>query len=300
MLFLKKCFPFICFAIASIAIARFCHHETQGFRLTKIRNNLSSEMDTVDHAQPECALNEALKQKFYYFNRGLQSFVFLSEDGHYILKIFNNRYQRKIAYFGFLSHFPFIKSWAQEKALYNRQKLARTFTSYQIATEELKTETGILYSHLNKSRSLPSSLTLIDRLHIAHEIDPNQFGFIVQKKAEMAYPTLLRLIRLNDLNEAKRRLTSLLQLLIRRCQKGIRDNDPLIRTNFGFLNNQAIEVDVGPFSKDPTFCRPEVYGPEIRHIAQSLKNWLNEQSPELASFLDQELQEQLSSRVFYQ
>lgn len=270
-----------------IATARFCHHQTKGFRLSKLHNNLYG-------AHGEFGADYgSLNQPFYYFNRGLQSFVFLSEDGNYILKIFNNKYQHRLFLYQLLSHLPFCGSWAEKQAKIQHSKLQRVFQSYQIAATELKEQTALLYAHLEPTHTLPSALTLIDPLNIAHVIDPNPLGFVIQKKANMTYPELRELIQSGQLSVAKQRITSLIDLLLLRCQKGIADNDPLIRTNFGFIQGNAIEVDVGPFSKDGTRAEPKNYRPEILRITTSLKHWLDQHSPELVPFLEQQLEERV-------
>jgi hypothetical protein len=278
-------------ALLAIAIARFCHHQTHGFRLSKIQNNLHTDVPPLSSSIEMDQLDAILHQPFHYFNRGLQSFAFLSADGKYVLKIFNNRYQRQIALFGLLSQLPFCHLWAHEQLLYYQQKLQRTFESYQIAASELKTETALIYAHLAPSTNLPSSFTLIDPLEISHEIDLNRYGFVLQRKVDMAYPTLLKLIQAGNITEAKEKISALVQLLINRCERGIADNDPLIRTNFGFLDQRAIAVDIGPFSKDPAISNPAIYRPEIRRITTSLNHWLNEQAaPELTHFLEEQLE----------
>jgi hypothetical protein len=292
---MRKLVTLLLFALAAIATARFCHHQTHGFRLSKIQNNLLDERCAAAEPLDPTTLESIFSQKFRYFNRGLQSFVFLSEDGNTVLKIFNNRYQRKISLFDLLSRIPLCASWANQRKMIQCTKLENTFKSYQIANEELAQETGMLYAHLTQTSHLPLKLQLIDPLNICHTIDPNAYGFVLQRKATMAYPALLHLIEIQDLETAKRRLSSLVQFLIARCQKGIADKDPLIRTNFGFLEETPIEVDVGPFSKDPRIAQLEVYRPEILRITQSLKNWLNEKEPKLVPILEQELQQQLYS-----
>ncbi|MBY0529084.1 MAG: hypothetical protein K2P51_02725 [Rhabdochlamydiaceae bacterium] len=289
---MRKLIACLLFAFAAIATARFCHHQTHGFRLSKIQNNLCPSFNAPDPLKKEC-VEKLLNQKFRYFNRGLQSFVFLSEDGTTVLKIFNNRYQRKIFLFDLLSRFPPLRSWAAQRKMSQSTKLENTFKSYEIASTELAQQTGTLYAHLTPTSHLPSSLQLLDPLNICHTIDPNVFGFVLQRKATMAYATLLELIKVQDLSTARERLKSLVQFLIVRCQQGIADKDPLIRTNFGFLGETPIAVDLGPFSKDPTLALPEVYRPEILRITQSLKNWLNEKEPKLVPILEQELQQQL-------
>jgi hypothetical protein len=282
--------------ISTIALARFCHHQTEGFRLAKIQHNMLVDHPVVQTNEEEKALlNIFLQKKFTFLGRGLQSFAFASEDGEYVLKIFNNRYQRKICFFSLLSHAPLIDHWAKDRATYYQGKLAKTFHSYQIAFSEMKDQTGLVFVHLHPTSDIPQKLTLIDKLNISHSIDPNQTGFLIQKRASLVYPTLKEYINKNDFEGAKQAISSLIDLFFWKWHHDILDNDPLIRTNYGFIDGKAIQIDVGPLSKQTTFTDMEQHRQEILRITSSLKFWLNENCPELIPFLDRELQKQLSS-----
>jgi hypothetical protein len=290
----KSAFLLILSALAILGIARFCHHATRGFRLSKIRSTCSWESPPPqkrDLTSPHCLL----QQKFHFLGRGLQCFVFESEDKKYVLKLFNNRYQRKIALFSLLSHCPFLGEWADAKKHYFEGKLLKTFRSYQIAFEEMQDRTALVYSHLYPTSHLPLKLTLIDPLNIHHEIDPNTVGFLIQKRATLIYPTLKDCIDRQDIEGAKRTLSSLVELFFWKWKHSIADNDPLIRTNYGILEGKAIQIDVGPLSKDPSPPTLKQRQEQIAKITTSLTCWLRENAPELIPFLEQELLQQLSS-----
>lgn len=274
-----------------IGVARFTHHQTHGFRISKITGNLCEERKWTASDLPS---TELLGQRYHYLGRGLQSFVFGSEDGKYVIKVFNNRYQRNMHTYSFLSHLPWIGAWGQERYDYFHAKLLRTFSSYQIAEEEMHSEAALVFCHLNRTSDLPRELTIIDPLHICHTIDPNEHGFIIQKRASMVYPTLLTYIKAGNIDEAKKAISSLVHLFIAKYEKGIADNDPLIRTNYGFIDGKPVQIDVGPFSKDPQIADRAFYGPEVLKATNSLKHWLEEHSPSLCPFLEQTLNEQLS------
>lgn len=288
-LFYSTCF------LAVIATSRFCHHATQGFRLSKVRANLfkQEKVSQVEESDREF-LTHLFKQKFHFLGRGLQSFAFESEDGNYVLKLLNNRHQKKIELFSLLTHFPMISSWAKKQADYFGAKLDKTFQSYEIAFEEMREKTGLLYIHLYPTQELPESLSIVDPLQICHEIDPNQTGFLVQKKATLAYPALKKYLSDEDPEKVKRALSSLVRLFFWKWRQGIADNDPLIRTNYGFIDGEAIQIDVGPLSKQTVLQSKEENKRQIEKITTSLKCWLNENAPEFKPFLDQELHEQLS------
>lgn len=278
---MKKCsacnlLRILLFSLLAVGTARFCHKQTEGFRITKIRGNLSPITCPPAKPDEELAAQPILQRKFSYLGRGLQSFVFASEDGKYVLKVFNNRRQRKIAWFGWLP--------GQEKTA---QKLSAMFRSCTIAHELMKTETGLVYMHLNKTDHLRQKITLIDKLNIAHELDADTLAFAIQKRAALVYPTLQRWIDRGETDQAKTALSGLLKLMVNKYKKGIADNDPLIRTNYGFINTQAVQIDIGPLSMDPALC--DTYKSELRRVTASLLRWLEEHSQPLAHSFREEL-----------
>ncbi len=292
---LKTVFSALCLIALAIVAARFCHHQTRGFRLSKIAESTTPRPKEALEESCPAPIASLLGQQFHYFARGKQSFVFLSEDGEYVLKIFNNTYQRKIKALHLLSFLPWIGQWAKEKELYFQSKLERTFESYQIAMSQMQEKSGLCYTHLFPSRSLPKKLTLIDPLHIAHTVDPNTMGFLIQKRVQLAYPCLKSWINEGKWEEAQAALHSLMELFFWKFRNGIADNDPLIRTNYGFAGTTACQIDVGPLSKDDSLKMIAHQQTEITRIVASLKKWLNENGPELIPFLDRELEDHLSS-----
>lgn len=279
-------------AICCIGIARFCHYQTKGFRVSKITQNLplSSQQELIAGDEPF----NILSQKFHFLSRGLQSFVFLSEDGQYVLKVFNNVHQQRHSFYSWAKRLtPWTPLWAlhqQKKAL---DKLERTFTSYKIAFDTMQAQTALVYVHAAPTTALPSTVTLIDPLGIAHRIDPNQTGFLIQKKVSLAYPTLQKFLDQGDLESAKKALHSLVQLFQWKHEHKIADSDPLIRTNYGFIGTRAIQLDVGPLSLETTPSSDETFHRELVRITTSLKHFLEPRSQELAKELDHQLHQSL-------
>ncbi len=288
----KKVLFLVVFALCCIGVARFCHHATKGFRLSKIQGNLFPGAPLSESSPEDKVLLSGLaEQKFHYLCRGLQSFVFLSEDGTTVLKLLSNHYQHNIALFSLLSHLPLVGEWASGKKQYSQTKLDRTFCSYRIAFDEMKDKTGLLYIHLNPTIDLPPQVTIVDPLGICHPVDLNQTGFLLQKKADLVYPALQSLIAAHKIEEAKEALTSLVSLFFWKWRHALADNDPLIRTNYGYIDGKAVQIDVGPLSRDGA---PTDQKREIERITASLKFWLTQNAPDLIPFLDQELLQQLS------
>jgi hypothetical protein len=256
-------------------IARFCHAQTSGFRLLKIKDNFAP---FTAESSIENLPADFFNQRFTFFGRGFQSFAFLSEDGQYVLKIFNNRHQHKISLFGWMP-------WMHEKKAQWIEQLEKTYHSYKIAFEELKAETGLIGLHLSPTDHLQKMVILIDKLGIEHSISLDQTGFLLQRRAILVYPKLLELKQKKDLRSAQEAIEDLLHLLLLKFNRSIHDNDPLIRTNFGFIGKKAIQIDVGPFSKETITNWKE----EMIRITTSLKIWVRENYPELSPFLEDQL-----------
>lgn len=274
-----------CIALVIIAVCRFCHTQTDGFRISKIQDNTFNVQEICSTEQEKQAL-EILDQPFTYLARGKQSFVFLSQDGKTVLKLLNNHYQKRIQWLKILPQF----TWQSQRLAYFQRKMQMTSQSYQLSFSDLREETGLLYLHLNATRQLQKKVTVIDKLGIAHEIDLDTTGFILQKRATLAYSQFEEWLKNGDLSSAKQGITSLMTLLNNRLTKELSDRDPLIRTNIGFIEDKAVFLDLGPFSKNVQPKPPQQARAEIRKITQSLHSWLVEREPGLALFLEEELQ----------
>ncbi len=80
---MRRVVKFAFLFIALFAVAKFCHQQTDGFAVVKMSTTLlpySSEMKTDTFPD----------QKYTYLTKGGQSYVFLSEDGKTVLKLFRS------------------------------------------------------------------------------------------------------------------------------------------------------------------------------------------------------------------
>lgn len=286
----NKLLLFALSALLVFATARFCHHKTAGFRISKITDNT---FDLVEEFPKYGIFNREeyqpiLAQKFTYLGRGLQSFAFVSEDQKYVLKICHNRPMRRIFWLNSLPCPSFLKKWQEEKSCHFQKKLAETLASYELAFKKLKEETGLIFIHPYKTSFLQTRVTLVDKIGIAHQIDLDKTAFLLQKKAVLVYPKLLEFREKNDLQGAERAISSLFALFKLKSEKGIGDKDPLIRTNFGFLEDRAVEIDVGPFYLEPTPRDPAIHSKEILRITCSLREWVHTHYPALLPHVEKE------------
>jgi hypothetical protein len=168
-------------------------------------------------------------------------------------------------------------------------RFAKLEESFRIATSICPSECGILFQHLQASKKKPPRVTLLDKRGKLVEIPLYKVQFILQKKAELLKPTLIRLMHEGRIEEAKKRLDSLLNVLLTLAKKGIQDEDgALIRNNnIGFLNDRAIILDPGKFKqfKQPLSRKEFIYN--LRRL-RPLAKWLRKHYPELSAHFEEE------------
>lgn len=275
-----------------VAASRFSATHTDGFSISKISSTLSYNpaWDTKALSQQEQnRVEQILSQSFSYLGCGGQCYAFLSEDGQYVLKFFKEHLRVMPQSLLSIPLPSVLEKIRQKKIAKGLRKLERDFSSCKIAIEELPKESGLLFVHLNKTQNISKKTTIIDKLHIAHCIDLNTKEFILQKKASLFFPHLESLIEKGDRQEVKNAIHSMVEVLVSRCQKGIFDEDPRLHRNLGFIENEAIFIDVGRFRRDDTRKDPKIFHQDLRLITDSLKLWLEENHPDFANLLEEEL-----------
>lgn len=254
-------------------IADFCKKKTDDFTLANTRSDRPYENGWEIHAsEAKKDLDSIAGQKFTYFGKGAQAYIFFSADNRYVIKLpRQDRYQPPF----WVKLLPPI-SYKIKKLASAREKLERDFTSYKIAFDRFQKETGLIFVHLNKSTDLQKKITLVDRLNIEHEIDLDRVEFILQKRAELVYPKIKELMAQGDVGSAKAALSSLSSLFKARREKGIDDKEPNIGKNFGFIGTDAIQIDIGRFSLNA----PDQI--EIPNFPASFTEWLSSNYPQLS------------------
>lgn len=228
--------------LAVIGIERFCHKETDGFRIDKIHTARAS---LASHPLIEQArVRKILNQPFTYLGKGAQCYVFESEDKNYVVKFFRAAESEPLRILSFLP-FNFLK----EKVAAKQEKRMRDFASYELAYTNLKEETGLIFLHLDTSSDLQKAILLVDKLNIKHKIASDRYAFALQKRADLVKTAVKGWMEKGEEKRAAGALASLVQLLSLRAKKGIYDADPNLSKNFGFVGERPIQIDCGGFSK---------------------------------------------------
>jgi len=237
---------------------------TDGFALSKLAHRFLEESDPLFDETP-------LEQRFFYLAKGGQSYVFASEDGRYVLKFFRASKLHN------LELFARVSSSAGPKIEREKKRLDKIYRSYQIANEQLQEETGLIGIHLSPSSLATRKLKIIDKLGIEHTIGARCTPFVLQKRGILLKEKLTQLAKEGKIETAKHAINQTFAL-VKRCKDlGIRDQDPNLAKNFGFVGDMAIELDGGSFSASGAFA--------IEKLRQS-KDDLKSLAPDLSVHLE--------------
>lgn len=291
---------FLCL-VSYLAIEQLIDLHTKGFCFQKIlANDLPAQPQweltpLSDTAMQE--IDQILSQPFTLIGSGSECFVFISADQKTVLKCFKIGFARPvyyrkglftdefIAYAGTLSS-GLQNAWLSPFETYRRRiygirefRLMRTFTSCKIAYEYLKEETGILYLHLNPTHTFNRSMTLIDRNGAHYTLPIDTAKFLLQRKVTLLETHFKKLIKEKRSKDIQQSIDSLIRLIDRRCLKGFSDRD-FINRNVGYIDNEAIEIDLGSFAFDPAVTTPEGYQQELLLATAEFDGWLEKNAPD--------------------
>ncbi|MBS0605156.1 MAG: hypothetical protein JSS60_09015 [Verrucomicrobia bacterium] len=118
-------------------------------------------------------------------------------------------------------------------------------------------------------------------------LDLSRSSFLLQKKADLFYLHVQALMERGDVEGAKYAFTSTLKLLDRFIDLGVFENNAILRKNFGFIGNEAIQFDIGKSKFDPS-RHPDKW--EIRIVSKKFYRWIGQNSPQLLAHFDEELE----------
>lgn len=261
----------------------FSHQKTDGFSIHRIQ--FSAPTAAPSHPPSEAPLFASiLNQSFHYLDCGNQCFVFLSDDGEYVLKFF--KYARSpvphaLTKIPLLNRFKPFRPHRFKKVVQKRQ---RDFQGYQLAYDRFKQETGLITLSLKPSHRYYPVVSLIDKLHIPHLLDLNTVPFVLQKKTVPIYFQIEQWIDHEEFERAKDGIKSLIDLLKKRIDQQLMDDDVHFYSNFGFIGDTAIQVDPGHFTAGSS-THPEI---EIKALAHELISWCEKNAPQLIPVIENE------------
>jgi hypothetical protein len=261
--------------------------QNQGFKTSQIYTGAGPTVSrlTPKKYKSNQLLRQLFKQEFTYLGKGMQILAFLSADGEYVLKLcrYNPFKPHWASYYPIRLFYP-----APHQQWMNH--LEKDFKSYRLAYESLRNETGLVHLHLQQTRGQYPTVVLHDKLGHAWKVDLDEVYFIVQKRADWIIPTLDKLLKEGNMDQARQRLAQLFDMIAARCQKGIKNRDFHFYRNSGFLSDQAIDIDVSQFEYDEAAKKPEMMSYLIRrNLDEGLLQHVKETHPQLIPLIEEQL-----------
>lgn len=292
---------FFLILVIAYGLGRVYYRVTGGFTIGNITYALpyDARWDFPPlNAEDASQFNQILDQPFHYLGKGCQSYVFQSEDDNYVLKFFKFQRFRPQGWLNYFSFLPVIHTYQLDKIEKKRKKLESVFVSWKVAYDELKPETGVVFVHLNKSNNLHRQLVIFDKMGLRHDLNLDDFEFMIQKKADLLCPTLEKMIQKGEITQAKELLDRLLAMIISEYHRGFADNDHALMQNTGVLDGNPIHIDVGQFVRNDRVKDPKVYNQEIFNKTWKFRKWLETKQPELAEHVVRRLKEMMGEQAF--
>lgn len=278
-----KIVKFCIFVIICIALYFFAESQTDGFRTTKIIFPEDIYIKTKISDQESEKIKNILSQKFYYFKRGRQSFVFESEDKKYVIKFIN---KSNIFYPAFLEYFSFIK--ILKKSLKRKDKrYFLTFDSMKLSFDNLKEEAALLHFLIKEKKLSNKKICLISKYKNPFFVDADKTIFLIQKKIDPIYFVLKKM---HGQNKLEKGLDSFLDLVFTRCKKQILDDDLNVGTNYGFLNEKAKIVDVGKLFFSENLMDKNGIKKEMLKSTKFLRRWINKNFPNYSGYIEDRIE----------
>jgi hypothetical protein len=231
---------------------------TRGFKIKKTELELESCSNW--EVVPKLSAVEVrliLSQPFRYLDKGAQCYAFLSEDGQYVLKLF--RFDQR-----------------QRKNFSKLERASRFLDASKLAYVLAAEETGLLHLHLNPTSNALPTVKARGPLGQSFRLPLDRFRFALQKRATPLEEGLFKALKSGKLNE---RVEEIISLLESRIGKRIGNTDPSLWRNFGFLDDRAIEIDFGNYTRRPDFSEERFARAEFERYMRSLRSWIEIHAP---------------------
>lgn len=283
---------------------KFYYFLTDDFRITNVTHEMpyNTEWEIEPLSSNERAkLRLILKQPYFYFDKGSQSYVLLSQDKQYIVKFFKFKHFRPN---WLVSILPDSKPFWNYKTKYLAKKerlIHNVFKGYKLAYDLHRSDSALEYIQLNKSQELGGTITFFDKIGIKHILNLDDILFVVQKRVKTSGQVMKEALEQGDISFANKRIDQIIGLYLLEYSKGLYDRDHAIIRNTGFLDDKPIHLDVGKLSLDPKMVNLDHYKLDLIKMIDHYKTWAlihyPQYYPSLAQHVDERLHKILDTRL---
>lgn len=274
------CFLFFLLVVSAFVLPLYYQIWAKPYRLAKSNIEMPFRQDWESPISPEkkSEVISILSQPFTYLGKGFQSYAFVSADGNYVLKLF--RLESGNLIWGRLLADSIKAAFGVKTRRIRSYECAEdVFSASKISFDQFREETGLIFVHLNPQQGLPL-IEIRDYLGFAHSLDPSVTRFVLQKRAEKLFPALNHALR-NDRESFNQMVRSFSLLLSSFKNKGVSPDDSKMPSNFGFLGDQAIQIDFA--SNSLNFENAALQSAKFR---SKMRAWLQVKAPDALQYLD--------------
>ncbi len=280
----KKWMIFTIFmAAAAFALARLYYHLTDDFHLGNITYDEMPYAHKKEIALPIDSelqqLKAILNQKFYYMDKGAQSYAFMSEDQQFVLKFFKFKHLKPHWLIEILPSISPLNHFKEHTRIRKKRKLEGVFEGYEIAFKYNKEGSKLIFLHLIPTDYLKQTTTVIDKLGREHLIDMDKIIFLIQNKGEPLRDRLRVALNQGDIQAARQDLSLILNMYVTEYQKGIYDRDHGVLQNTGMIGSEPFHLDVGKMSKNERMKETGYFKKDLELVIWKIDLWLKTNYP---------------------
>lgn len=291
----NKYFRIFSFALALFFCVRIYYFLTDDFRVSSITPpaalpSFLKEISFTPKEQEELAL--LFSQPFYYLGKGAQSYAFVSQDQTVVIKFFKFKHLKPSFFVEALPSFSIFKDYKESVKSRKMKKFARVFSGYQLAYEENKEESGLLYLHLVPTKKQLPTLRLVDKIGREYLLPLDDLVFLIQKKGISFEDRLRAALDKNEWEKAKQAIQKITDLYLNEYSKGMYDYDRGVLYNTGFVDDTPFHLDVGQLTKNAQYREASIYRYHLLEMYGEIQNWIKKNFPDKveqsAKFLSEE------------
>lgn len=245
-----------------------------------LRESHETQAQTLNSEEKKI-LEALTSEPLSFLGMGSQCFALSSKNSPYVLKICKaSRYQ--IPFFMENRIFASLASdYVTNQKNKKIKKRKADFFSYDTAKNNLKDQSGVLFTHLSKTKNINKKLTATSPLGLSCSFELDDLTFYVQEKAVPLQDHLLILLQENKTKEIQLIFYELFQIILGNCKKGLQVQDTCPRKNIGIVKGKPMWIDPGRIITNLSLVYPENQKKTLENFQQNSTFFLSSLSNEL-------------------
>lgn len=253
-------FLVLCFLVgAGIGFLKWREAVTDGFSPNQIYS-FEDEEHIFSEKEVPSFLHSFFSQQFSYLGKGAQSYVFASEDGQYVLKLFKKKH--------FTTHrwvdaLPFFEEHKKKR----EQRRKALLESFALAKEKLKKGGGLLFCRVSPGGEWEKEVSLKGKEGTFFQVNLADVPFVIQKKGVPYYAYISSLMLEGNQEKARQALNKVIALKQMLAEKKIWDQDHAFGQNYGFdKDGEPFLIDLGRLKERKDLSSDAIFQYEMEKI----------------------------------